>query len=126
MVGEMTVIIRMEEAITAMKMTEIISLMIIITIILRIIIQDYYQSYYNDYRNSIININWNGFFVQNRLNRWQVDQIMRLNNLYASFTAWDNFYRYNPDRWYYDRFYALERILGPRVLLFSRIIITEA
>ncbi|HCN51957.1 MAG TPA: hypothetical protein DIT10_23235 [Chryseobacterium sp.] len=78
---------------------------------------DYYQSYYNDYRNSIINIDWNGFFVQNRLNRWQVDQIMRLNNLYASFTAWDNFYRYNPDRWYYDRFYALQRILGPRVFV---------
>jgi hypothetical protein len=78
---------------------------------------DYYQSYYNDYRGSIINIDWNGFFVQNRLSRWQVDQIMRLNNLYASFTAWDNFYRYNPDRWYYDRFYALERILGPRVFV---------
>ncbi|MDC8101903.1 hypothetical protein [Chryseobacterium rhizosphaerae] len=78
---------------------------------------DYYQSYYNDYRNSIINIDWNGFFVQNRLNRWQVDQIMRLNNLYSSFTTWDNFYRYNPDRWYYDRFYALERILGPRVFV---------
>ncbi|MGG7553412.1 hypothetical protein ACQ7CX_22660 [Chryseobacterium arthrosphaerae] len=78
---------------------------------------DYYQSYYNDYRNSIINIDWNGFFVQNRLSRWQVDQIMRLNNLYASFSAWDNFYRYNPDRWYYDRFYALERILGPRVFV---------
>ncbi|WP_126653396.1 hypothetical protein [Chryseobacterium aureum] len=78
---------------------------------------DYYQSYYNDYRNSIINIDWNGFFVQNRLNRWQVDQIMRLNNLYASFTAWNNFYRYNPDRWYYDRFYAMERILGPRVFV---------
>ncbi|MFZ4932067.1 hypothetical protein [Chryseobacterium sp. Mn2064] len=78
---------------------------------------NYYQSYYNDYRNSIINIDWNGFFVQNRLSRWQVDQIMRLNNLYASFTAWDNFYRYNPDRWYYDRFYALERILGPRVFV---------
>ncbi|WP_412850357.1 hypothetical protein ACL0VS_11885 [Chryseobacterium sp. PMSZPI] len=78
---------------------------------------DYYQSYYNDYRNSIININWNGFFVQNRLSRWQIDQIIRLNNLYASFAAWDNFYRYNPDRWYYDRFYALERILGPRVFV---------
>ncbi|MCW1964751.1 hypothetical protein [Chryseobacterium viscerum] len=78
---------------------------------------DYYQSYYNDYRGSIINIDWNGFFVQNRLNRWQVDQIMRLNNLYASFTTWNNFYRYNPDRWYYDRFYALERILGPRVFV---------
>ncbi len=78
---------------------------------------DYYQSYYNDYRNSIISIDWNGFFVQNRLNRWQVDQIIRLNNLYASFAAWDNFYRYNPDRWYYDRFYALERIMGPRVFV---------
>lgn len=78
---------------------------------------DYYQSYYNDYRNSIVNIDWNGFFIQNRLNRWQVDQIMRLNNLYASFAAWDNFYRYNPDRWYYDRFYALERIMGPRVFV---------
>ncbi|MCC3216923.1 hypothetical protein LIV57_16785 [Chryseobacterium sp. X308] len=78
---------------------------------------NYYQSYYNDYRGSIINIDWNGFFVQNRLSRWQVDQIMRLNNLFASFTAWNNFYRYNPDRWYYDRFYALERILGPRVFV---------
>ncbi len=78
---------------------------------------DYYQSYYNDYRNSIVNIDWNGFFVQNRLSRWQVDQIMRLNNLYGSFTVWNNFYRYNPDRWYYDRFYALERILGPRVFV---------
>ncbi|PWN63005.1 hypothetical protein C1631_022215 [Chryseobacterium phosphatilyticum] len=81
---------------------------------------DYYQNYYNDYRNSIVNINWNGFFVQNRLSRWQIDQILRLNNLYASFTAWDNFYRYNPDRWYYDRFYALERILGPRVFVVFR------
>ncbi|MFP3834989.1 hypothetical protein [Chryseobacterium sp. SIMBA_028] len=78
---------------------------------------DYYQNYYNDYRSSIINIDWNGFFVQSRLNRWQVDQIIRLNNLYASFSAWDNFYRYNPDRWYYDRFYALERIMGPRVFV---------
>ncbi|REC46341.1 hypothetical protein [Chryseobacterium pennipullorum] len=78
---------------------------------------DYYQSYYNDYRNSIVSIDWNGFFAQNRLNRWQVDQIMRLNNLYAGFSAWNNFYRYNPDRWYYDRFYALERILGPRVFV---------
>lgn len=78
---------------------------------------DYYQSYYNDYRNSIVNIDWNGFFIQNRLSRWQVDQIIRLNNLYASFSAWNNFYRYNPDRWYYDRFYALERIMGPRVFV---------
>lgn len=78
---------------------------------------DYYQSNYNDYRNSIISINWNVFFAQNRLSRWQIDQVLRLNNLYISFSAWNNFYRYNPDRWYYDRFYALERILGPRVFV---------
>ena len=78
---------------------------------------DYYQSYYNDYRQSIISINWNRFFIQNRLNRWQIDQILYLNNLYSNFAAWNNFYRFNPDRWYYDRFYAMERILGPRVFV---------
>ncbi|SIQ36058.1 hypothetical protein SAMN05880574_11112 [Chryseobacterium sp. RU37D] len=78
---------------------------------------DYYQSNYNDYRNSIVSINWNIFFAQNRLSRWQIDQILRLNNLYVSFSAWNDFYRYNPDRWYYDRFYALQRIMGPRVFV---------
>jgi hypothetical protein len=78
---------------------------------------DYYQSNYNDYRNSIISINWNGFFAQNRLNRIQIDQILRLNNLYVSFSSWNNYYRYNPDRWYYDRFYALQRIMGPRIFV---------
>ncbi|ASK31726.1 hypothetical protein CEY12_17105 [Chryseobacterium sp. T16E-39] len=78
---------------------------------------DYYQSYYNDYRNSVSSVNWNVFFAQNRLNRWQIDQILYLNNLYSSFSSWNNFYRYNPDRWYYDRFYAMQRILGPRVFI---------
>jgi hypothetical protein len=78
---------------------------------------DYYQSNYNDYRNSIVSINWNVFFTQNRLAQWQIDQILRLNNLYVSFSTWNNYYRYNPDRWYYDRFYALQRIMGPRVFV---------
>ncbi|WP_027380320.1 hypothetical protein [Chryseobacterium daeguense] len=78
---------------------------------------NYYQSNYNDYRNSIVSINWNVFFNQNRLAPWQIDQILRLNNLYVSFSSWNNYYRYNPDRWYYDRFYALQRILGPRVFV---------
>ncbi|MFC5874482.1 hypothetical protein SAMN05443633_102124 [Chryseobacterium arachidis] len=78
---------------------------------------NYYQSNYNDYRNSIVSINWNVFFNQNRLSPWQIDQILRLNNLYVSFSTWNNYYRYNPDRWYYDRFYALERIMGPRVFV---------
>lgn len=78
---------------------------------------NYYQSNYNDYRNSITSINWNVFFNQNRLAPWQIDQILRLNNLYSGFSTWNNFYSYNPDRWYYDRFYALERIMGPRVFV---------
>lgn len=78
---------------------------------------DYYQSYYNDYRNSIADINWNRFFRRYQLGPWQIQQIIMLNEMYPSFSAWNNYYRYNPDRWYYDRFYALERILGPRVFV---------
>lgn len=78
---------------------------------------DYYQGNYNDYRNSIISINWNNFFVANRLAQWQIREILYLNSLYSSFSTWNNFYRYNPDRWYYDRFYALNRILGPQVFV---------
>ena len=78
---------------------------------------DYYQGNYNDYRNSIISINWNNFFVANRLAQWQIREILYLNSLYSSFSSWNNFYRYNPDRWYYDRFYALNRILGPQVFV---------
>ncbi|WP_292008979.1 hypothetical protein [Chryseobacterium sp.] len=77
----------------------------------------YYQSYYNDYRNSIVSINWNVFFRQNRLSNWQINQIIQLNGLYANFSVWNNYYRYNPDRWYYDRYYAMERILGPRLFI---------
>jgi hypothetical protein len=92
---------------------------------------DYYYNYPQDYYPGIItkviititetalSISTGMDFCSEQINRWQIDQIMRLNNLYASFSAWDNFYRYNPDRWYYDRFYALERILGPRVFVFQ-------
>lgn len=78
---------------------------------------DYYQSNYNEYRNSIYKVNWNQFFVRYRLSPWQIQQIMMLNDTYPSYTAWNSYYRYNPDRWYYDRFYALENILGPRVFV---------
>lgn len=77
----------------------------------------FYESSYNDYRQSINEVNWNRFFSRNRLAPWQIQQIMMLNDLYPSFTSWDYYYRYNPDRWYYDRYYALERILGPRVFV---------
>lgn len=77
----------------------------------------YYTNYYNDYRRSIQQVNWNRFFSMYRLAPWQIQQIMMLNDQFANFNSWNNFYRYNPDRWYYDRFYALERILGPRVFV---------
>jgi hypothetical protein len=78
---------------------------------------DLYQGYYNDYRRSIVDVNWNRFFSQYRLAPWQIQQIIMLNDSYASYASWNSYYRFNPDRWYYDRFYALERILGPQVFM---------
>ncbi|MGC4130265.1 MAG: hypothetical protein QM564_12080 [Bergeyella sp.] len=78
---------------------------------------DFYISSYNDYRRSIDDINWSRFFAQNRLAPWQIEQIIHLNSMYASFSVWNDYYRFNPDRWYYDRFYALERILGVQVFV---------
>ena len=78
---------------------------------------DFYQSSYNDYRNSINEVNWNRFFAKHRLSSFQIQQIMMLNDSYPSYTVWNSYYRYNPDRWYYDRFYALENILGPRIFV---------
>ena len=78
---------------------------------------DLYTSYYNDYQRSIYDVNWNRFFSMYRLSPWQIQQIMMLNDQFPSYASWNSYYRYNPDRWYYDRFYALERILGPRVFV---------
>ncbi|WP_234111545.1 MULTISPECIES: hypothetical protein [Chryseobacterium] len=77
----------------------------------------YYESCYNDYVRSINAVNWNRFFSTYRLAPWQIREIIYLNQMFPSFSAWDQYYRYNPDRWYYDRFYALERILGPRIFV---------
>jgi len=76
-----------------------------------------YSNYYDAYRHSISQVNWNRFFRQYRLSPWQVQQIMLLNESFPSFSAWSSYYRYNPDRWYYDRFYALQQILGPRIFV---------
>jgi len=78
---------------------------------------DFYSGYYNDYRRSISDVNWNRFFVENNLSPWQIQQIIYLNQMYPTFASWNNYYRYNPDRWYYDRFYAIQQILGPRVFV---------
>lgn len=78
---------------------------------------DFYYNYYNDYQRSITDINWNRFFIQNRLSPWQIQQIIYLNQAFPTFDAWNSYYHYNPDRWYYDRFYALQQILGPNVFV---------
>lgn len=77
----------------------------------------YYQNFYNDYRNSISMINWSQFFVEFNLSRPQINLIIDLNRQFSSFNVWNSYYRMNPKRWWYDRFYALERILGPRVFV---------
>lgn len=77
----------------------------------------YYRNYYQDYRNAIALVNWDRFFVEFRLHPQQIREIVRLNNRFPSYSQWLRYYRYNPDRWYYDRFVALERILGPRLYI---------
>ncbi|QOW10721.1 hypothetical protein Q73A0000_10230 [Kaistella flava (ex Peng et al. 2021)] len=78
---------------------------------------DLYKDYYNDYRKSIYDVNWNQFFAAHRLSPYQVRQIMMLNDRYPTYASWNSYYQYNPDRWYYDRFYAIQRILGPSIFL---------
>lgn len=78
---------------------------------------NYYRGYYNDYRNTIVSINWDRFFVEFRLSPMQIREIRALNARFSNYGNWYGYYRYNPDRWYYDRFFTLERILGPRIYL---------
>lgn len=73
---------------------------------------NYYQNFYQDYQNSITNIQWNNFFRQYNVSPYQAQMVMQLNNMYPTFSTWNSVYRNNPRRWYYDRFYALEQILG--------------
>ncbi len=75
---------------------------------------DYYRSFYNDYRQSISRVNWNRLFRDLRLNAWQVNMIIELNNQFPDYYTWNSYYNSNPSRWYYDRFYAMEQILGSR------------
>lgn len=76
---------------------------------------DFYAKYYNDYRNAVVSVNWDRFFVEFNLSPIQIREIRILNDRFTDYNYWYNYYRYNPDRWYYDRFITLERILGPRI-----------
>ncbi len=78
---------------------------------------DFYRGYYDDYRQSLQIINWNRFFRENNLSRRQISMILDLNNQFNNFNVWNSYYRSNPQRWYYDRYFALERILGPSVYI---------
>lgn len=78
---------------------------------------DFYRSSYEDYRRSIYDVDWNRFFAAYRLSPRQIRQIMMLNDRFLSFAEWDLYYRMNPDRWYYDRFFALQQILGQRIYI---------
>lgn len=76
---------------------------------------DFYRRYYNDYRSTIVSINWDRFFLEFNLSPVQVQEVRLLNARFSNYGHWHKYYRYNPDRWYYDRFIAMERILGPRI-----------
>lgn len=78
---------------------------------------DFYRAYYNDYQRSIRDVNWNLLFSQYRLSPWQIQDILYLNQRFSSFSSWNRYYHLNPDRWYYDRFYALQQILGPQIFV---------
>ncbi|MFC6269351.1 hypothetical protein [Frigoriflavimonas asaccharolytica] len=76
---------------------------------------EYYRDFYNDYRQSLQMINWSRFFREYNLSRRQISLILDLNNQFNSYNVWNSYYRTNPQRWYYDRYFAMERILGPSV-----------
>lgn len=75
----------------------------------------YYRDFYQDYRRSILRVNWDNFFYEFNLSPNQIRLIIDLNNQFDTYYTWESYYRTNPVRWYYDRFYALERILGSRL-----------
>lgn len=78
---------------------------------------EYYESHYHDYRQSIIGVDWERVVTELGLNSIQIRQIRMLNNRFSDFTFWYDYYGANPERWYYDRFYALEHILGTRAFI---------
>ena len=71
------------------------------------------SDYYNDYRRSISDVNWTTIIADLVLTPSQKDQLFALNNRYPDYDTWNRTYRDNPDRWRDDRYYSMERILGP-------------
>ncbi|UKB85636.1 hypothetical protein LF887_08440 [Chryseobacterium sp. MEBOG06] len=71
------------------------------------------QSYYNDYRGSVSSINWGQVAIFLGLNNNQINQLTLLNNRYPDYNSWNRVYGKAPNRWYTDRYYAMERIMTP-------------
>jgi hypothetical protein len=98
---------------------------------------DYYYNYPQDYypriitkviitiTGTVLSISTGMVFLYRTDYRWQIDQILRLNNLYVSFSAWNNFTDIiltdgiMTDSMHWKEFWDQE------FLLFSKIIITE-
>ncbi|GAB0156502.1 hypothetical protein CHRYSEOSP005_17670 [Chryseobacterium sp. Alg-005] len=75
------------------------------------------SDYYNDYRRSITDVNWTNIATDLVLTAIQVKQLNTLNNRYPDYNTWLRVYGDNPDRWRTDRYYEIERILGPQKYL---------
>lgn len=71
------------------------------------------QSYYNDYRGSVSSINWGQVAIFLGLNNNQINQLTLLNNRYPDYNSWNRAYGKEPNRWYTDRYYAMEKIMTP-------------
>ncbi|WP_250255213.1 hypothetical protein [Chryseobacterium sp. Marseille-Q3244] len=71
------------------------------------------QNYYNDYRGSVSSINWGQVAIFLGLNRSQINQLTVLNNRYPDYNSWNHVYAKEPNRWYNDRYYEIERIMTP-------------
>ncbi|AZA93456.1 Uncharacterised protein [Chryseobacterium nakagawai] len=71
------------------------------------------QNYYNDYRGSVSSINWGQVAIFLGLNRSQINQMTVLNNRYPDYNSWNHVYAKEPNRWYNDRYYEIERIMTP-------------
>nr|WP_315030022.1 hypothetical protein [uncultured Chryseobacterium sp.] len=69
------------------------------------------QNYYNDYRGSVSSINWGQVAIFLGLNNNQIAQLNVLNNRYPDYNSWNRVYAKAPNRWYTDRYYAMERIM---------------
>lgn len=58
-------------------------------------------------------MNWQTLVAELLLTLQQKDQLFALNSRYPTYDSWNTRYVNNPDRWRTDRYYEIERILGP-------------